>query len=62
MTTAPPISPATVTPAQLAPELNLKARTIRDMCARGEITAVRVGQLWRIPAAERDRLLGLTTA
>lgn len=52
-------APATVTTEELAADLRITPRTVRALIAAGEISAVRVGPLWRVPRHERDRLVGL---
>jgi excisionase family DNA binding protein len=46
------------TPHELAELLNLSPNTVYRLIKAGQIRAVRVGQQFRIPAAEIDRLTG----
>lgn len=48
-----------VTVSALARSLGVAARTVREWCEQGKLTALRtVGGHWRIPREEADRLLG----
>jgi excisionase family DNA binding protein len=45
-----PVSPAVLTPAQVAERMQLPRRTVVCMCARGDFCGARkAGRTWRIP-------------
>lgn len=46
--------PAYLTPAQYAERYGVNACSVRRMCARGELPAVKVGSAWRIEDGEAD--------
>lgn len=45
------------TPAELADALNIGYPTVVEYCRSGAIHNIRIGKLYRIPAAEYDRVL-----
>jgi len=45
-------------PATCAAEANVTARTIRNLCASGELRAIRIGGQWRIRRSDWDAYLG----
>src|SRR4051812_11266808 len=50
------------TPNEAAALLGLPERSIRDLCARGEIKATKLGERWLIPRSEITRLAGANPA
>lgn len=49
--------PAMMTTAEVAVRLRRSDSTIRRMCARGELSCVKVGRNWLVPVDEVRRLL-----
>ena len=45
------------TPQELATALGLKDQTVMKFCREGRIEHIKVGRLYRIPAAEFERVL-----
>lgn len=48
-----------VTAQEAAKFLGIEDRTVRSMCERGELRAVKCGRVWRINLTETVRALGL---
>lgn len=51
--------PALVSAGQAAQVLNVSARHVTNMCARGELRAVKCGRVWRVNMADLVRRAGL---
>lgn len=49
----------TVTAKEAAEFLGICDRTVRSMCERGEMRAVKCGRVWRINLTETVKALGL---
>ena len=49
-----------VTPDQAATVGNVSPRTVRNLIDRGELKAIRVGRLWRIPTQSLAEYLHIT--
>lgn len=47
---------------QAAADLDVDARTVRRLIEAGDLTAFRVGRVWRISAAELDSFVRAQTA
>jgi excisionase family DNA binding protein len=47
-----------LTPEEAAAIVKLPVKTVRELCARGEIPARKMGRRWRIPAWFVDALFG----
>lgn len=45
-------------PIEVSEMTGLNARTVRDLCERGEIRATKAGERWLIPRGEVARLTG----
>lgn len=52
------IVPAVVTTTQAAQYLGCHPKTVRGLCQRGEIRAVKLGAEWRIPTEALDEFIG----
>lgn len=46
------------TPQEIAEKLKLNTHTIYKWIREGKLNAIKVGDLWRIPESELNRLLG----
>lgn len=51
-------NPETLKVAEVAAKLRVDARTVYRMIDRGELQAIRVGRLIRIPAAALETMIG----
>jgi excisionase family DNA binding protein len=58
---AAPVRRYAYTPAEFATTLGVCRATVYNMITRGELRFVKLGRLTRIPAAELDRLLGVSS-
>lgn len=45
-------------PTEVSEMTGLNARTVRDLCERGEIRATKAGERWLVPRGEVERLTG----
>ena len=52
------IEPGVVTTSEAAQFLGCHPKTVRTLCQRGEIRAVKLGAEWRIPTEALDELIG----
>jgi len=53
-----PQLPTSYTPLQVAKALQVSRQSVTRRCQSGVIKAVKIGDLWRIPHPEVERLLG----
>lgn len=51
------IEPAVVTTAQAAQYLGCHPKTVRSLCQRGAIRAIKLGSEWRIPTEALDEFV-----
>lgn len=59
--TVPAVQRHAYAPAEAATALGLCRASIYNLMARGELRFVKLGRSTRIPAAELDRLLGVSS-
>ena len=52
------IEPGVVTTAEAAQFLGCHPKTVRALCQRGELRAVKLGAEWRIPTEALNELIG----
>lgn len=51
------IEPGVVTTTQAAQYLDCHPKTVRQLCQRGEIRAIKLGSEWRIPTEALDEFV-----